>query len=332
MRMHVVLAAFRFLSSVAVGQLPEWQVYRDRFVSKEGRVIDDVNNAVSHSESQGYGLLLAEANGDLDAFERILEWTTKHLAVRKDPLFAWRWRPGVGVDDPNNATDGDLLIAWALKRGAERWDVPQWTDKARLITRHVRQHLIRPSKYGPLLLPGEQGFEREEGIIVNLSYWLFPAWKELAEIDPAEEWAALEESGRVLCDQGRFGDWKLPPDWLLVGKDKLSLPGDFPPVFGYNAIRVPLHLWWAGRSDHPCVEACRRYRDLASQTGTLAATLDLKTGSPSPEPALAGMRDVLTALGGGDAAPSAGREGYYSSSLRMLAALAQHELSTSRTP
>ena len=37
----------------------DWAAYRDRFVLPDGRVVDDANGGISHSESQGYGLLLA---------------------------------------------------------------------------------------------------------------------------------------------------------------------------------------------------------------------------------------------------------------------------------
>jgi endo-1,4-beta-D-glucanase Y len=37
----------------------DWAAYRDRFVMADGRVVDDANGGISHSESQGYGLLLA---------------------------------------------------------------------------------------------------------------------------------------------------------------------------------------------------------------------------------------------------------------------------------
>jgi endoglucanase len=37
----------------------DWAAYRDRFVMPDGRVVDDANGGISHSEGQGYGLLLA---------------------------------------------------------------------------------------------------------------------------------------------------------------------------------------------------------------------------------------------------------------------------------
>ena len=43
---------------------PLWTAYRDRFISSEGRLIDNSAENVSHSEGQGYGMLLAAFAGD----------------------------------------------------------------------------------------------------------------------------------------------------------------------------------------------------------------------------------------------------------------------------
>ncbi len=38
-----------------------WSEFRTRFLTADGRVVDTGNQGVSHSEGQGYGLLLAAA-------------------------------------------------------------------------------------------------------------------------------------------------------------------------------------------------------------------------------------------------------------------------------
>ena len=83
-------------------------------------MVDTANGGVSHSEGQGYGMLLAQSYGDRQQFDQLWAWTKRgNLQIRKDRLLAWRWRPsGSGdagaVDDMNNASDGDVLVAWAL--------------------------------------------------------------------------------------------------------------------------------------------------------------------------------------------------------------------------
>ena len=38
---------------------PLWQAWRDRFVMPDGRVVDTLQGQASHSEGQGYGMVLA---------------------------------------------------------------------------------------------------------------------------------------------------------------------------------------------------------------------------------------------------------------------------------
>src|SRR5262249_22467996 len=82
----------------------EWAAYAEHFVSPEGRVIDTANGNISHSEGQGYGLLLAVLADDRAAFERIWSFTRTELMIRPDGLAAWRWEPDTAphVTDPNN--------------------------------------------------------------------------------------------------------------------------------------------------------------------------------------------------------------------------------------
>ncbi len=226
----------------------QWQGYKSRFITSDGRVIDTGNGNVSHSEGQGFGMLLAVAMDDKQTFEKIWQWTRSNLQVRRDHLFMWRRRPKVPVaqEDRNNATDGDILIAWALLEGAGRWpSAPSLKQQAMLILSDIKARLIRQWRHQPVLLPGEQGFEHDSVLTINLSYWVFPALKRFSEEDPDPVWRQLTESGLQLLEEARFGRWQLPPDWLGL-KDKPVLPDHHPPVFGYNAVRIPLYLLWAG--------------------------------------------------------------------------------------
>ena len=69
-----------------LAQDPIWKSYKSRFVTEAGRVIDTANGQISHSEGQGYGMLLAVAALDRNAFDRICGWTRANLMVRDDQL------------------------------------------------------------------------------------------------------------------------------------------------------------------------------------------------------------------------------------------------------
>ncbi|WP_342586312.1 glycosyl hydrolase family 8 [Methylobrevis pamukkalensis] len=228
--------------------------WRKRFVADDGRVVDDGNGGISHSEGQGYGMLLAAFADDRDGFARMWDWTRAHLARTDDALFSWRYDPKTAapVSDPNNATDGDLLIAWALAEAGSRWQ----SDAARLsaagIARAVLRGAVVETGGKPVILPGASGFragDRRDGPVINLSYWVFPAFPALADVVPEYDWRGLAASGLDLARRGRFGKQDLPPDWTALGGDRLRPANGFDPVFGWNALRVPLYLAMADLGD-----------------------------------------------------------------------------------
>jgi endoglucanase len=201
-------------------------------------------------------MMLAEHYGDRVAFDEMWEWTKKNLK-RPDGLMSWRWRPdatGTGghVDDPNNASDGEILISWALVRASKRWPDGNYAAEAQPLTQILAEKLTVQSPYGMLLLPGAQGFQKEGGrTVVNLSYWIFPAFREFKDLTGNTTWNALDLSGRRLLGLAAYGTWKLPPDWLYVdegGAFGMPPAADFPQEFGYNAFRIPLYLAWAGEA------------------------------------------------------------------------------------
>lgn len=235
------------------GMLPVpalWAAWKRRFLADDGRVIDDANGGVSHTEGQGYGLLLAVAADDRDAFRRIWGWTRATLYLRKDGLGAWRWQPGRAphVRDPNNATDGDLLVAWALAEAGAAWDDAAAAVAARRIARAIFAETVVATRFGPVLLPGVAGFragDRADAPVVNPSYWVFPALARLAELTPDLDWRGVAASGARLLAAARFGPSGLPAEWVSLAGEAPRPAEGFPAIFGYNAVRIPLYLAWS---------------------------------------------------------------------------------------
>jgi endoglucanase len=221
----------------------DWQVYQSRFISADGRVIDTGNGSVSHSEGQGYGLILAVKNHDQANFQKIWQWTKSNLQVRQDQLFMWRKRQDVDLkdEDMNNATDGDMLIAWALLEAGKLWQQPEYRKEAEKIIADVKLKLIKSWNGLDVVLPGEFGFNHEGVLVINLSYWIYPAFENFSKTDNDPIWHKLMESGRIIMEKARYGRWQLPPDWL-----QLNIDNSMEPIqtkrFGYDAVRVPLYL------------------------------------------------------------------------------------------
>jgi endoglucanase len=313
------------LASTAVLAASEWNAYKKAFV-REGRVVDVGHRGISHSEGQGYGLLLAWAAQDRAGFEAIWGWTQKNLQ-RQDRLFGWQWNATAEppVRDWNNATDGDLLIAWALASAGEQWKRPEWIAEARAIAERVRTTLVVPTSFGPALLPAQYGFKSPVLTTLNPSYWVFPAFKALARVDPDPVWSSLTKSGQALLALARFGPHQLPPDWIdYLDEPRLALPSD--PQrrrFGFEAIRVPLYLCWAGIRDPVLMRGFQ-----AAWPGDDApAWVDLVNGDRAAYPLTHGQRAIRQLV-----AACAGRSGgvtvgvdpndYYGSTLALLAQLA----------
>lgn len=259
----------------------EWKAYKARFVSGDGRVVDNANGNVSHSEGQGYGLLLAAMANDEAGFRTIWGWTRANLMVRPDGLAAWKWSPAEGrAVDLNNATDGDILIAWALAEAGRRFADPALTAAAKPIAEAIGATLIAPSPMGPVLLPGAEGFKapaQRDGPVVNPSYYVFPAFDDLKRLAPGADWDGLRETGRRLIKASRFGPMRLPSDWVALGTGTPAPASGFPRQFGYNAIRIPLYLAWAGRPEADGIGAFAGLWNRAANVGPFV--IDVSTGS-----------------------------------------------------
>lgn len=228
----------------------EWQNFLTAFVTEEGRVIDRANGDISHSEGQGYGLILSVLADDRKSFERIWSFTSTELLIRDDGLAAWRWEPDARphVSDTNNATDGDMLIAYGLVLAAEAWNAPDLLATATGMIHTIGRTMLIEADGLPVILPGAAGFVGEGGapVVVNPSYWVFESLPVFARIDPAINWAAVSQSGLDLLDRAAATPAGLPADWVVLEDGGVRPAEGFPPEFGYNGIRVPLYLMRAG--------------------------------------------------------------------------------------
>lgn len=300
-----------------------WERYKTRFLSADGRIVDTGNRDISHSEGQGFGMLLAESHNDRAAFESLWRWTRRHLARKDMALFAWRFEPAATtqVSDINNASDGDIFIAWALQRAALRWNDPYYEAAATRIRRAIKRELVRDYAGYRVLLPGRQGFRGEDYVDLNLSYWVLPAFKAFAEADPEADWQRLVQDGRRLLDNGRFGRYRLPTNWLRLHADgELEPAPAWPARFGFDAVRIPLYFAWGGELESPGVaEVLAFWNDPAHQPP--AAWIDVMTEQRSPYAASRGVLAIRAMANGQPHAMGAEPQpddSYYAASLLML--------------
>lgn len=315
----------------AAGAAPDpadWAVWKAAFLSPEGRVIDHLQGDASHSEGQGYSLLLAEWFGDAEAFARIFRWTEAHLAVRQDPLLAWKWRPGPApnIADYNNASDGDLFYAWALARAALRFSVPRYGVRAKAMARFLAMSCLRADPGSPnrlVLLPAAEGFHDEESLTINPSYIMPLAMKELGRRTWTEPLIQAASDGEaLLADIAEVG---LIPDWITLTPRGWATSVRHANVSGYEALRCPLFLIWSGAVAHPVVLS------MAAQYSTHAksdespvvfdlsdSTLTASSGYPgyAAVAALSMCRDTLPAF--------SANQPYYPATLHLFSKIAAH--------
>ncbi|MBX0345074.1 endoglucanase [Acetobacter sp. TBRC 12305] len=226
----------------------EWALFAQQYLDPQGRVVDTGNGNISHSEGQGYGMLFAVYANDLQAFRRIWEWTQTTLKRPDSALHAWKYVPNTAtpVPDPSAATDGELLIALALSRAGELWGQRPFLQAAREIYDDVLKNLVGTVGGRRVLLPGQNGFVFADRTVINPSYYIFPSLQKAASVNPV--WFDILQNGLRLLGMCRFGDWFLPSDWVELGANGAApTPAKgWSPYFSYDAIRVPLHMWWGG--------------------------------------------------------------------------------------
>lgn len=306
-----------------------WAVFKQRFVTSEGRITDTDNGSISHSEGQAWGLLFAEMQNDGAAFDLILRWTRANLAIRGDRLLAWRFRPALGVDDINSATDADLFFAWALLRADRRWPGRGLRALAGGVAADILRVSCRQFEGRTLLMPGAWGFDHADHIVINPSYYVFPALEAMASAFPHPAWAALIQEGDRLMAEARFGRWGLPADWVTLrrrGGPTEPQPGRGD-RFGDDAVRIPLYLAWSGRWGAAPIAAAGRFWS-EPEHPFQPAWVRLSNNAVAPYPASAGVAAIRALLSPGAPPPrdpAAQDAGYYSNCLSLLAECAAAE-------
>lgn len=304
-----------------------WTSFRDRFMHA-GRIVDTGNNGITHTEGLGVGMLAAQACGDRASFDAL--WNFAGRLRRVDNLHAWNWVPEAGIVDVNNASDGDLYMAWALLRGGVRWRDSGLIASALSIAEALRRHCMPETIHGHLLSPGVRGFISHNGmgtrlVVVNPSYWALPGMRELGAAEAAPRWKDAVSNASALLQRLRFGSAQLPADWVVLTDPPQPWP-ERPARFGFEAIRVPLFLVWDRQHRHPTLLSCARY---LREPG-FAAWQALNSNAKAAYAGSNGFEAVArlarkAAFGTPFALPSMDGD-YYSSSLVLLVALAARDL------
>ncbi len=239
-------------SSWAKSAWPFWDSYAARFINEDGRVIDPDRNAMTTSEGQSYALFFSLVANDRDSFQKILQWTDSNLAqgdLSKN-LPAWSWGKTTdnqwGVLDPNSASDADLWIAYSLMQAGTLWKRTDYSAKGNsLLLLISQQEVAEIPRFGPMLLPGKHGFQKNDTWTMNPSYLPLPLLRAAGIANPAGPWKQMAHHLPDWLEQASPRGFAM--DWVQCDATHcypVSGPGDAAPPHGsYDAIRVYL---WAG--------------------------------------------------------------------------------------
>jgi endoglucanase len=303
-----------------------WTDFKSRYIQKDGRVVDNGNGGISHSEGQGYALVLAELAGDRAIFDRVWNWTDKNLAQQHRALFVWRFDPNSAdpLADPNNATDGDLLIAWALGRAATRWQNSAFKSRAAAIRAAIAGDLVL-ARERLLLLPAAHGFVHEDRVVLNLSYYIWPALSEFAGQEPNGPWKKIMDDGLWLLVQSRFGSHQLPSDWISYSDGKVTGPATgWEPRFGFDAVRIPLYLALSGLEGR-AQNIIDFWRSYFVKGSIPPAWVDVKSGAVADYALSYGASTYASLLAGaGTEVTARPQDNYYSAVLNCFSHLLLH--------
>ncbi len=296
-------------SNPACSQWTDWHSFVSRHIQADGRVIDfSTADQRSTSEGQSYALFFALVDNNPMLFEKVLGWTRHQLAGGRPDraLPAWLWGQAKDgswrVLDENSASDADLWIAYALIEAGRLWKRPGYLRAGLQMLALVRaQEVVDLPGFGPMVLPGRQGFAGKDRWTLNPSYLPLPLLRRFAAVDPQGGWAPLaERTVSMIHDSAPVG---FAPDW--ISWDGRRFVPD--PARGnggsYDAIRVYL---WAGMT-HPG-DPLRRalLQDLSGPAqmlkaqGRLAERVDTARGvgtGAAPAGFAAALLPYLSALG-----------------------------------
>lgn len=280
-----------------------WEQYKLTFIQHDGRIMDKKQDSISHSEGQGYGMLNSVLYSDKVTFDKIWQWTKNNLQIRKDNLFAWSWGKRYndewGVIDYNNASDGDILIAYALVKASVKWNNENYKIDALKIIEGIRKNLSIEWDNRTFILPGYYGFKKEERLRINPSYLIFSAYKSFSEVDDKPFWETVYKDSIYLIEKCYTGKLKLPPDWIVLNISPNASTGDRTGIaidekkgalFGYDAIRVILYLSWEKNPKFP--DGVNEIFKIYEKLGFIPLYVDLLKNSISLEDAPSGFYAV----------------------------------------
>jgi len=224
-----------------------WENYKHKFIQEDGRVVDYYNNAITHTEAIGYTLYFSYKLNDTKTFTKVYSWYKNNIKKNRYNLPGWKWGQNQnkewGMLDLTSATDSNLWIAYSLMLMNEKKPNEMYAFDAQELLKAVKKHQIVTLNARTYLLPWEKQLNNNQNIKLNPSYFIFEIFEYLAKKENDQIWSNLIRSSKQLLKEARFSSLELNSDWFIYNiKERKQAPLKKDILFGYDAIRIPLHI------------------------------------------------------------------------------------------
>lgn len=224
----------------------------------DGTYVDsaDKGSDVSLSEGQGYGMVitvLAAEKGYADekAFQPLYEYY-QNYRLKDSYLMSWRQRveKGQWVAADNNATDGDLDIAYALVKASQLWpnSANDYQTAAKKILNSIQAENYNPDT-GLLTVGNWATMDKKARTLLRPSDIMPSYYEAFAKFTGDDFWQSLTTASvnalKKISDTHQTG---LIPDFVWVTEEGFQ-PAKAKEVdtrydgdYAYNACRIPMRL------------------------------------------------------------------------------------------
>ena len=182
------------------------------------------------SEGIGYGMLLAVAFDDRDAFDKLWAYYNKHK--NSNGVMDWQTSACGATIASGSATDGELDAAMALVQAGCTWN-ESYTAEARTLIGAIRNTEVTDCSGTAVLMPGAGFGGCNE---TNPSYIAPGYYKVFEALTGDSKWTDLTTGGYQLLNQLQTRMNGLFPDWSDASGNPQS--GDRG-AYGPDASRVP---------------------------------------------------------------------------------------------
>ena len=220
------------------------------------KTTNDRKKNVVLSESQGYGMVTAveaakQGYASQKDFERLYNYYLAHR-MKNTQLMSWRQtvKNGVVTAETNNATDGDLYIAYALIQAAKLW--PQKADayhtQARAILKDILTYNYN-STTGVLTVGNWATSDSKYYRLMRTSDVLPAQFQAFYKLTGNAQWLKIKSNMlsklELMSAKSKTG---LLPDFLWVEADtvraaeKKAVASKYDGDYYYNACRLPYNL------------------------------------------------------------------------------------------